>query len=89
MRSLAYGLAWILLGAAAVACIGGERLGGPTINVRNETERPILVQREGLSWTVSAGQTAFVERLQMTAIQGTATVVLRDATTCDELGTVP
>jgi hypothetical protein len=88
MRSLAYGLVWILLGAVAVACIGGERLAGPTINVRNETERPVLVQRDGSSWTVPAGETQFVERLPMTAIQGTAIVVLRDATTCSELGTV-
>ena len=88
-RRLATGAVVVLLAAIVAGCFWGpERGSGPSITVRNDTARDLVLRRADSAWTVPAGATEFLGLLESGALNSGATFTIHDATTCEELDTL-
>ena len=81
-RALHVAAGALLSGAALTACIHGERLGGPSVSVRNDADRPIVIQWYRSKWEIGAGQTRHLTTLEIGTLTSGASFTLLDAATC-------
>jgi hypothetical protein len=81
-RALHVAVGALLSAAALTACIHGERLGGPSVSVRNDAGRPIVIQRYRSKWEIGAGETRLLTTLEIGTLSSGASFTILDAATC-------
>ena len=74
-----------LIAMTVAGCIGGERLLGPTLTVRNDSAVPIVVRVDRSKWEVPTSESGYLGSL---SFRPATSVEILDATTCAVLDTV-
>jgi hypothetical protein len=89
MRSMVLpSCAGVVVAMMLAGCIGGERLIGPTVTIRNDSARPLVVRLERLKWAIEPGQSGLLAILNGYYFTNEASFELLDKATCDVIETV-
>jgi hypothetical protein len=78
----------LLSAVGLTACIHGERLQGPSVSVRNDSGRPLVVQRDRSKWEIGAGEARLLTTLEISTFTSGASFTIIDAATCEALASL-